>query len=94
MVVRLTHFKVSANDTDEVKKVYNLDVLPEVKKQKGNTNVMLLEPMDGSGEFISLTAWDNKINAEAYESSGKYKELVAKINGKFEGKPVLKIYNA
>lgn len=93
MVVRLTNFKVSANDAEEVKKIYNGEVVPEVKKQQGNTNVMLLEPTDGSGEFISLTVWENKAAADAYHSSGKYKELVAKIKGLI-GDPVLKTYNA
>lgn len=46
MVVRLTHFKVPADKADEVKKIYNQEVLPELKKQSGNVNVMLLEPMD------------------------------------------------
>ena len=39
---------------------------------------MLLEPVDGSGEFISFTSWQDKADADVYESSGKYKELVAK----------------
>ena len=90
MVVRLTHFNVSADQSEEVKKIYNQEVVPELKKQKGHVNVMLLEPVD-STEFISLTAWENKADAEAYESSGKYKELVGKIKGLI-GKPVLKVY--
>lgn len=93
MVVRLTHFKVSAEHIDEVKKIYNGEVVAELKKQKGNTNVMLLEPIDGSGEFISVTAWENKVDADTYESSGKYKELVGKISGLI-GQPVLKSYTA
>ncbi len=93
MVIRLTQFKVSANDTDELKEIYSQEVVPEVKKQQGNINAMLLEPLDGSGEFVSLTTWENKADAEGYESSGKYRELVAKLNGIFDGKPVLKSYN-
>ena len=90
MVARLTHFNVSADQAEEVKKIYNQEVVPELKKQKGHVNVMLLEPVDSS-EFISLTTWENKADAEVYESSGKYKELVGKIKGLI-GKPVLKIY--
>ena len=90
MVVRLTHFKVPADKADDVKKIYNQEVLPELKKQSGNVNVMLLEPMD-STEYISLTVWQNKADADVYESSGKYKELVGKIKGLI-GQPVLKSY--
>lgn len=92
MVVRLTMFKVSADNTGEAKKIYNSEIVPEVKKQKGNTNAMLLESADGSGEFISFTSWENKEDADAYHSSGKYKELVAKIQGLIST-PVLKTYN-
>ena len=90
MVVRLTHFNVSADQSEEVKKIYNQEVVPELKKQQGHVNVMLLEPME-STEYISMTVWQNKADADAYESSGKYKELVGKIKGLI-GKPVLKSY--
>lgn len=90
MIVRLTSFNVSPEQSEEVKKIYNQEVVPELKKQQGHVNVMLLEPIE-STEFISLTAWQNKADADAYESSGKYKELVGKIKGLI-GAPVLKSY--
>lgn len=94
MIVRLTHFKVPSNNTEEVKNIYNREVIPEVKRQKGNTTVMLLEPMDGSGEFISLTVWDSKANSDAYESSGIYRKLVDKLDGKISGSASLKVYSS
>jgi quinol monooxygenase YgiN len=94
MVVRLTRFNLSPEKAQEAKKIYQQEVVPEVKKQKGNTNVMLLEPTDGSNEYISVTAWENKSDAETYESSGKYKELVDKITGMITDQPVLKTYNS
>lgn len=92
MVVRLTRFNLSPEKAQEAKKIYKKGIAPEVKKQKGNVNVMLLEPTDGSNEHISITIWENKADAEAYEASGKYKELVDKIKGMFTGKPILKTY--
>ena len=93
MVVRLTRFNLSPERAEEAKKIYQQEVVPEVKKQKGYANVMLLEPTDGSNEYISVTAWENKADADAYESSGKYKELVDKIKGMITDQPVLKTYN-
>jgi len=94
MVVRLTRFNLSPEKAVEAKKIYQEEVVPEIKKQKGNTNVMLLEPTDGSHEYISVTVWEDKSDAEAYESSGKYKELVDKIQGLITDQPVLRTYNS
>jgi heme-degrading monooxygenase HmoA len=92
MVVRLTSFTVSPEKAQETKDIYMHEVVPEIKKQQGHSNVMLLEPTDGSNEYISLTAWENQAAADAYESSGKYKELVGKIKGLI-GQTTLKSYN-
>lgn len=93
MVVRLTTFTISGENAEEAKGIYQNEVVPEVKKQNGNVDARLLEPADGSNEFISITSWENKTDAEAYESSGKYKELVGKIQGLI-GTPELKTYNS
>ena len=53
---------------------------------------MLLEPTDGSNDYISFTAWENDEDAENYEASGKYKQLVDKIKAMFSGKTVLNTY--
>jgi len=94
MVVRLTRFHIPPENVKEAKKIYQKEIVPEVKKQKGNTNVMLLEPTDGSNEYISFTAWENNADAKRYESSGKYKQMVEKIKVMFTGNPVLNTYKA
>ena len=93
MVARLTSFTVAPENAQETKTIYQQEVVPEVRKQKGNIDARLLEPTDGSNDFISITAWENKADADAYESSGKYKELVGKIQGLI-GQPVLKTYTS
>lgn len=94
MVVRLTRFSVSPDRVKEAKKIYEEEVIPEVEKQKGNTNVILLEPTNGSNEFISMTAWESNADADAYQSSGKYQELVDKIRDMITGQPILTTYNS
>ena len=93
MVARLTTFTVAPENVQETRTIYQQEVVPEIRKQKGNIDARLLEPTDGSNEFISITAWENKADADAYEASGKYKELVGKIRGLI-GQPVLKTYTS
>ena len=93
MVTRLTTFTVASENTKEATTIYQQEVVPEVRKQKGNIDARLLEPADGSNEYISMTTWENKADADAYESSGKYKELVGKIRGLI-GQSVLKTYDS
>ena len=94
MIARLTYFHVHPKDVDEMKRIYNDEVVPVIKNQKGNMGAWLLEPTSEKDEYISLTEWILKADADAYESSGKYKTLVDKIKSKFKGNPVLKTYTA
>ncbi len=49
--------------------------------------------IDSTDDFISLTEWISEAEANAYESSGAYRELVDKLKDKYKNKPVLKTYN-
>lgn len=94
MFVRLTFIKFSPENIKEAKRIYNEEVVPIVLKQKGNVNIMLLEPNEQSDDYISITEWKTKADAEAYESSGTYHEMVAKLESFFTKQPVLKTFTA
>lgn len=93
MYARLTFIDINPRDLKDMSSVYNAKIAPAVKAVKGNIDAMLLESADGSGQIISLTTWNDKADADQYESSGKYRELVDMLKDKFVGKPVLKTYN-
>jgi len=93
MFVRLTYIYFLPGQAEAAKKIFNEEIIPVVKQQKGNESIMLLEPTDTSGEFISLTIWKSSIDAQGYESSGIYKELVNKASHTFSKAAVLKSYN-
>ena len=93
MIARLTFFNANSNDIEEFKKLYNGEIVPVIRNQKGNLGAWLLEPMNEKDQFISLTEWISNADAEVYESSGMYKELVNKVKSKFQGESVLKVYN-
>lgn len=92
MIVRLTYINFLSQNVDQAKRIYREEVVPVVKVQKGNLDCRLLEPMDNSDEYISMTTWETKADSDAYESSGKYRELVEKVKKDFAKKPVLKVY--
>ncbi len=92
MFVRLTHIQILPDQEKEATKIYNEQVVPAVKQQKGNIGIMLLHPATETGERISFTSWERKEDAEAYEQSGKYQELVGKVKHTFSKTPTLVSY--
>lgn len=94
MYVRLTYVNFLPDKTEEAKRIYNNEIAPVVKRQKGNLDCRILEPVDKADDYISLTSWDNKEDAEAYDSNGTYKQLVDSIRRFFSKEPVLKVYSA
>ena len=94
MIVRLTYLNFLPEKEDEAKRVYHDEIVAIVKKQKGNLDCRLLEPVDKSDAYISMTVWDTKADADAYHNSGVYKELVEKVRNDYSTEPVLKGYTA
>jgi quinol monooxygenase YgiN len=92
MWVRLTYGKIEPDKMDEFRKIYNEEIVPIIKKQKGIIEVYWMESTEEEGEGISLTSWDSKENGETYESSGTYLEMVGKVQHTFAELPILKSY--
>ena len=94
MLVRLTYINFSPENRDEIKKIYKEEIVPVVRQQKGNLNIMLLEPVNEGDDYISVTHWESNEDAAAYEASGKYRELVEKVKHWYTKKPVLKVFTS
>jgi len=92
MIVRLTFCKFQPDRIVEAKKTYNEEVIPTIKKQKGNIGVRLLEPTDKADDYISVTEWKTQTDADAYHTSGVYKNLVNRLKDFFVKQPQLKVY--
>ena len=74
----------------ELRDLYNKEVVSAHKGHKGIRFVHLLESLDNKDEGISLTAWDTRADLEAYEKSGEYERLVAKFKNMYAEEPLLK----
>ena len=93
MFVRLTFLDFLPHQVENAKKIFNDEIVPVVKVQKGNIGIWLLEPTDHNDQFISLTEWATQADADSYDSSGTYRELVDKVKSMYRSKPSLKTYN-
>lgn len=92
MIARLTFYKFLPEQLNQVKKIYNEEVVPVVRKQKGNISIKFLEPMDKADELIVVTEWENQKDADQYDASGIYKQLVSKVKSFTTKEPVLRSY--
>ena len=79
--VRMTFTKIDPASAEAVRALYYRDEIWGVlERQKGHRfHYHLLESVDVPGEGVSVSAWDSREDAEAYERSGAYEELVAKF---------------
>ena len=92
MWIRLIQVKTQLDKMDEARKIYQEQIAPTVKSQKGNIDVFLMESMDKEGEVISFTSWESQEDGDTYEASGTCVEMVNKIKHTFAGIPTLWSY--
>jgi hypothetical protein len=80
---RNVHFQIKRGKETEFNAFFEKEVLPLLGKQDGfQEELMLVNPKGSS--FISL--WDNRKNAETYETA-TYPKILAKLNVFIDGTP-------
>src|SRR5258705_10729265 len=79
MYVRLTFISFLPGRVEEAKTVYNGELAPAVKKQKVNLDCRLLEPVNAGDDYISMTVWETKQDADNYHTAVVSKKMVARV---------------
>lgn len=87
----MTSVSIQPDKVAEVTRIYNESILPAIKAAGGNRGVFLLIDA-ASGKGMSLTIWNTQADGETYDSSGSYREQVAKVCPFFSGPPSLATY--
>ncbi|MGB2959382.1 MAG: antibiotic biosynthesis monooxygenase [Bacteroidota bacterium] len=64
---------------DDFKAVYYNDVLPALREVPGCCFVQLAQSVREPNEFISFTVWKSERDAEAYESTGMFSQLLGML---------------
>ena len=92
MWIRLIEITIQPSKLEEMRKIYNEQIVPNVKAHKGNIDVFLMESLERENQVISFTSWESEKDGDSYESSGAYVQNVNKVNHTFVGMPTLWSY--
>ena len=76
MFMRIVNLRVEEGKQGELARFYENRVIPALKSSQGCFYAALLQPSDDDQECISMTFWQSREAAEAYEKSGLYDELL------------------
>jgi heme-degrading monooxygenase HmoA len=91
MYARVTFSTLQPGKFDEATKVVRDSILPAAKKQKGFKGLFLLGDRK-TGKGMTIVLWNAEADMMAGESSGFYKEQVAKVAPLFAGAPTMEHY--
>lgn len=94
MFLRFTYLYFSPEKLAEAKDIYITETAPAIRRQKGNKEVLLLEPADGSDEFISYSLWENESDVRNFETGSEYPAIIDRIRKMVSKPPVQKYYVA
>ncbi len=83
MYVRIVSLKTQEGKAEEFKKIYLEEIIPSLKATPGCSNIYLTESVAGGNDFISITIWNSKNDADHYEQSGHFAELLKKVEHTF-----------
>lgn len=86
---RRVALKVRQEKLHEFLSVTRRDVGPGLAKERGLRRFFLIRSVESMNEFVALTLWNSKRDADNYEKSGRYAKHLRKIRDMLEGAPVL-----
>jgi heme-degrading monooxygenase HmoA len=90
MFARIVKSNLKADHVAEFNQKMEQQVIPMLRKAKGFRNAIALVGAGGT-EAVSLTLWDLKENAEAYNST-TFPEVLKALSTVLEGNPHVKTY--
>jgi quinol monooxygenase YgiN len=79
MYMRFVQMKVEMHKMPEMQEFYRQVVIPSLHAVNGSIFASLIQSHDHQGEYISMTLWDNRSNADEYGKSSLYHDLIDKL---------------
>ena len=83
MYIRIVSHILQKDKIEEFRDIFIAEIIPELQKTKGCRYSYLIESMHQDNEVISLSIWDSKEDADAYEQDGTFDRLINKLRPTF-----------
>lgn len=90
MFVRKVSVRLKADSLKQFTNLMESEVLPWLRMQEGFRDLILLRVTD-STEIAALSFWDDKSNAETYDSCG-YPRMLKILENLLDGTPYVKTF--
>ena len=92
MFARNVSFRLKPNMLSDYTRTFENQILPLLRKQKGfKDEITLSNP--GSPDAIAISLWENKANAEAYNTN-TYPEVLKTFARMIDGTPKVQTFEA
>ena len=92
MFARSVSVHLKSNMLSDYTRTFENEILPLLRKQKGfRDEITLSNP--GSLDAIAISLWENKANAEAYNTS-TYPEVLKTLGRMIDGTPKVQTFEA
>jgi hypothetical protein len=91
MFVRKVAARLKPNSLTQFTNLMEREILPWLRTQEGFLDLIILAAADGR-EVATISFWDHKVSAEAYNSTG-YPQVLNTLGQLFDGNPYLKTFD-
>jgi hypothetical protein len=92
MFARNVSIHLKSNMLSDYTRTFEKDVLPLLRKQKGFKDELTLSN-PGSLDVVAISLWENKANAEAYNTNA-YPEVLKNLARMIDGTPKVQTFEA
>jgi quinol monooxygenase YgiN len=65
--VRVGLFKAKTGSADDLCRTYSTLAIPAIRAAKGNVSALLLRPHEAENDFLAITIWSSRDDAELYD---------------------------
>lgn len=90
MFARSVSIHLKSNMLSDYNRTFERDILPLLRRQKGFTDEITLSN-PSNPDVIAISLWENKANAEAYNTNA-YPEVLKTFAGMVDGTPKVQTF--